>query len=191
MSYPKSEKKKAYIIKKAKDVFMKKGFTRVTMKDIIVACNISRGGLYLYFDSTRTIFLEVFKRESILNQEFVTDALKKKQRAKDVLLEYIDQYRNAILGKKPSLSLATYEFFRDNEEEQVIRQWQFDDLSEMFRELLEYGIRDGDFKNVNTALWGRHFVHTLNGMCLTVPILRLPEQRIDEELNLLLESVMK
>ena len=40
-------------------LFVKKGFLRVTMKDIVEACDISRGGLYLYFESTGQIFLEV------------------------------------------------------------------------------------------------------------------------------------
>ena len=45
----KSVQKKRYIVEKARDVFMEKGFKKVTMKDIVEACDISRGGLYLYF----------------------------------------------------------------------------------------------------------------------------------------------
>ena len=43
----KSEQKKAYILEVAKEVFIEKGFRTVTMKDIVEACEISRGGLYL------------------------------------------------------------------------------------------------------------------------------------------------
>ncbi len=45
----KSVKKKKYIVETARKVFMEKGFRKVTMKDIVEACDISRGGLYLYF----------------------------------------------------------------------------------------------------------------------------------------------
>ena len=55
----KSAKKKQYILDKARVVFSEKGFKNVTMKDIVDACDISRGGLYLYFSSTEDIFLEV------------------------------------------------------------------------------------------------------------------------------------
>ena len=39
----KSVQKKRYIVEKARDVFMEKGFKKVTMKDIVEACqNTSR-----------------------------------------------------------------------------------------------------------------------------------------------------
>lgn len=44
----KSVQKQKYIIETARNVFMEKGFKEVTMKDIVEACGISRGGLYLY-----------------------------------------------------------------------------------------------------------------------------------------------
>ena len=59
----KSIQKKQYILKKAREVFVKRGYKDVTMKDIVEACEISRGGLYLYFESTRDIFLAVLKKD--------------------------------------------------------------------------------------------------------------------------------
>ena len=44
-----SLQKKQFILEKAREVFVEKGFRSVTMKDIVDACEISRGGLYLYF----------------------------------------------------------------------------------------------------------------------------------------------
>ena len=54
----KSVQKKKYIIETARNVFMEKGFKAVTMKDIVEACEISRGGLYLYFQNTGELFEE-------------------------------------------------------------------------------------------------------------------------------------
>ena len=55
----KSDSKRKFIIEKATEVFASKGFRSVTMKDIVEACQISRGGLYLYYSSTEEIFKEV------------------------------------------------------------------------------------------------------------------------------------
>ena len=55
----KTDQKKDLILKKAAEVFAKKGFKDVTMKDIVEACEISRGGLYLYYDNTKDIFADV------------------------------------------------------------------------------------------------------------------------------------
>ena len=60
----KSAQKRKFILETARKVFVEKGFKKVTMKDIVEACEISRGGLYLYFESTGQIFLEVMKLES-------------------------------------------------------------------------------------------------------------------------------
>ena len=59
----KTDSKRQLIIDKATEVFAAKGYRDVTMKDIVEACNISRGGLYLYFESTKQIFLEVLRQE--------------------------------------------------------------------------------------------------------------------------------
>ena len=59
----KSEQKKQFIVDKARGVFAEKGYKNVTMKDIVDACGISRGGLYLYFSSTQELFLEVLGTE--------------------------------------------------------------------------------------------------------------------------------
>ena len=59
----KSAQKKKYIVETARKVFMEKGYKTVTMKDIVEACDISRGGLYLYFGSTAELFEEVLALE--------------------------------------------------------------------------------------------------------------------------------
>ena len=60
----KSIQKKEYIVEKARDVFARKGFRAVTMKDVVEECDISRGGLYLYFNSTRELFEAVLEKDS-------------------------------------------------------------------------------------------------------------------------------
>lgn len=52
----KSAQKKKLIVERARRVFMEKGYKEVTMKDIVEECDISRGGLYLYFQNTREVF---------------------------------------------------------------------------------------------------------------------------------------
>lgn len=64
MSTLKADMKRNYILDKARDVFIQKGFAAVTMKDIVEACDISRGGLYRYYGSTRDIFLALFQRDA-------------------------------------------------------------------------------------------------------------------------------
>ena len=82
----KSEIKKKLILDKARTVFAEKGFKNVTMKDIVDACEISRGGLYLYFSSTDELFLSVLASETDEDdEETITAALTGTATAGDML----------------------------------------------------------------------------------------------------------
>ena len=67
----KSVQKRNYIIEKAREVFSQKGYLTVTMKDVVEACEISRGGLYLYFDSIKALFLAVLEKEKGINEDHI------------------------------------------------------------------------------------------------------------------------
>ncbi|MCD7835750.1 MAG: TetR/AcrR family transcriptional regulator, partial [Lachnospiraceae bacterium] len=80
----KSVKKKKYIVETARKVFMEKGFRKVTMKDIVEACDISRGGLYLYFENTDQIFMEVLRMESEEADDLFSDSINEDATASDI-----------------------------------------------------------------------------------------------------------
>ena len=81
----KSLQKKKFILETARKVFMEKGYKRVTMKDIVEACDISRGGLYLYFNGTDEIFMEVLKMESEEADDVFSGSIKEDSTITDIL----------------------------------------------------------------------------------------------------------
>ena len=89
----KSTFKKQLIVEKAGEVFAAKGFTDVTMKDIVEACNISRGGLYLYFGSTEEVFLEVLKAASVEDEAEVDKAMEGALSAGDMLAVFLKEQK--------------------------------------------------------------------------------------------------
>ena len=86
----KSAQKRQYILETARKVFMEKGFKSVTMKDIVEACDISRGGLYLYFGSTEEIFLEVLKMEAGEADDLFSDNITEDATASDILMLFLN-----------------------------------------------------------------------------------------------------
>ena len=80
----KSIQKKQYIIDMAAKVFMEKGFKNVTMKDVVEACEISRGGLYLYYESTTELFIDVMKSQFESREDF-TELISDDATAADIL----------------------------------------------------------------------------------------------------------
>ena len=87
----KSVQKKRYIVEKAREVFVEKGFKKVTMKDIVEACDISRGGLYLYFENTSQIFMEVLRMESEEADDVFSDSITEDATAADILLLFLKE----------------------------------------------------------------------------------------------------
>ena len=100
----KSVQKKRYIVEKAREVFVEKNFKKVTMKDIVEACDISRGGLYLYFENTSQIFMEVLRMESEEADDVFSDSITEDATAADILLLFLKEQKKELLRKKNTLT---------------------------------------------------------------------------------------
>lgn len=60
----KGEKTRESILDASYNLFAKKGFKQVTMKDVCEATNMSRGGLYSHFSGTDQLFEALLERMS-------------------------------------------------------------------------------------------------------------------------------
>ena len=147
----KSVQKKKYILEKARTVFSEKGFKNVTMKDIVDACEISRGGLYLYFSSTEEIFLAVLADDSSEDdEEAVVAALSGDASAGDMLALFLKEQKKEILRKKNNLTVATYEYFTLHKATALDNplKRQFDTAVKIVEKLIE---KHGGFKETRKA----------------------------------------
>lgn len=106
----KSEEKRQFILKQAREVFAKKGYRAVTMKDIVDACGISRGGLYLYFKSTKEIFLALLKQEEEKAQNRFAEAVRDRTSSAEILVWYLSQQVEALFSEEDGLAAAGYEY---------------------------------------------------------------------------------
>ena len=111
----KSERKKQYIRETARKVFIEKGYKNVTMKDVVEACQISRGGLYLYYASTQELFLDVLKMESEDTGDTFSEAISNNASPADILGLFLEEQKKELLRKEDTLVVATYEYAFDQE----------------------------------------------------------------------------
>ncbi len=93
----KSAQKKKYILDTARKVFVEKGYKSVTMKDIVEACGISRGGLYLYFDSTEQILLEILQMEAEETDDIFSENITEGDTAADILTLFLKEQKKELL----------------------------------------------------------------------------------------------
>ena len=189
----KSEQKREYILKKAREVFAKKGFREVTMKDIVEACEISRGGLYLYFGSTEEIFKEILTTE--LNNDGEETALNLSQDATmtEFLMLFLKEQKKMILRKKGDITIATYEFLFANKEDKNsarIMKSQFEKGIVVLNKILEEGVERGEFYCENTKAEATNIMFVLEGMKICAKTFGISESKVDQELLYLVSGLV-
>lgn len=180
----KSVQKRQYILETARKVFAEKGFKRVTMKDIVEACDISRGGLYLYFNSTEEVFAEVLKMESEEADDLFTDSIKEDSTASDILMLFLKEQKKEILRKKDTLTQATYEFYFENKsgkKDNILKQ-QFDSAVKVLHRLIEMGVENGEFRCDNPEGTARNIMYVLEGLRISAQIRGISPETVDREL---------
>ena len=187
----KSVQKKRYILETARKVFVEKGFQKVTMKDIVEACDISRGGLYLYFDNTVQIFLEVLKMESEEADDVFSDRIKEDATAADILILFLQEQKKELLRKKDTLSRATYEFYFETQPEKKgnVLKKQFDSAAKVIEKLIEIGVDNGEFYCEDCKEAARNIMFVLEGLKISAHTIGITADTVDREILYILRSL--
>ncbi len=188
----KSKEKKKYILEKARDVFAQKGYKNVTMKDVVEACDISRGGLYLYFDGVENLFLEVLHSETGKGSGDLQKALSGAGNNTDVLSLFLKEQKKEILREKNSLSVAIYEYSfskgKGNRENKIYSQYE---QGRIFLErLLSAGVSAGEFCVTDATEAAKHILYLLEGMKILSQNVTIREEEVDAELVRILKELL-
>lgn len=135
-----SEKQQA-VLAKAKGVFLRYGYKRVTMNELAAASGISRPGLYLMFSSKEDVFLGVARQEVAAMFETLDDGLGKQA---------------GVLGKLRYLfevwTVRPFEMISESPEARDLFECEFDFAQEVaaeanlrFETLVATTLREGRF----------------------------------------------
>lgn len=188
----KSVQKKQYILDTARKVFSEKGFKSVTMKDIVEACEISRGGLYLYFDSTEQILMEILKMEAQETDDLFTGHISEDDTAVDILTLFLKEQKKELLQKKDSLTVAVYEYFFGNkmtDRNNMLRK-QFDAGVKVLEKLIEAGIASGEFYCEDPKGAAANIMYVLEGMKINAQTFGITEKMVDEQLLYIVQGLV-
>lgn len=188
----KSEQKKKYIVETARTVFANKGYKEVTMKDIVEACDISRGGLYLYFPGTKELFEEVLLLEQQDTGEELAESISKAAAPSDVLALFLKEQKKELLSKKPSLTRAIYEYFFANKvpgKENVLKQ-QFDGAVYIVEKLIAAGVDAGEFYCEDPRRAASNIMYVLEGLKIASQTRGITEGAIDREIMYIMQGLV-
>lgn len=187
----KSEQKKQYILKTAKKVFIRKGFRTVSMKDIVEACEISRGGLYLYYNNTAEIFRDLLKMEAAQTDENLEEALAEGASASEILMVFFKAQKSEILAKGGSLIMAIYEYYFDNKGgnyENTLKS-QFEVGAQIIEGLIQSGIENGEFQCAYPELEAKNMMYAIEGMKIMAQTTGIGAKELDSEMAYLISRI--
>ena len=183
----KSLQKRRFILETARRVFMEKGYKNVTMKDIVEACEISRGGLYLYFG----MFLEELKMETEEADDVFSDSITEDATVADILTLFLLEQKKELLRKKDNLTVATYEYYfgEDVPKKDNILKRQFDSAVKIIEKLIEAGVQNCEFYCDNCRGTARNIMFVLEGLKIAAHTIGITAAAVDEEIRYILEEL--
>lgn len=187
----KSEQKRKFILETARRVFVEKGFKNVTMKDIVEACKISRGGLYLYFENTSQIFLEVMKMESEEADDVFADSITEEATNADILFYFLQEQKKELLQKEDTLTQAVYEFYFQaqlSRKDNILKR-QFDSAVRIIEKLIEAGVENGELFCDDCRGTARNIMFVLEGLKISAQTIGITAETVDREICFILKSL--
>lgn len=188
----KSDLKRQHIIECGRKVFIAKGYKGVSMKDIIEACEISRGGLYIYFENTKALFEEILKCELAKEDGDVASSLPQVLTNTDMLTLFFREQKKDILKPKDSLAVAVYEYCFETKKKgsKSVTDKQVASSIKFLEKIFVQGTAKKEFSVKNPTATAKNMVYAFEGLKVLSRSGNITEKMIDEEIATLLEDIL-
>ena len=181
----KAERKKKLIRETAREVFIRKGFKDVTMKDIAQTAGISRGGLYLYYSSTEELLLDVLRIESAESDDTFETAISRRAAAADILLLFLNEQKKELLNQQDALSVATYPG-----ESGFLRK-RFQSAVRIIEHLIRAGIQNDEFYSPDPHAAATNIMFVIEGLKISAQTIGITEKEVDQEIRYLMDGLAR
>jgi len=160
------ENSKNQILDSALKVFVKKGYSKTTMDDIVVNSGMSKGAIYHHYSSKKDLFLSLIEywEHYFFNNIFDKDI--EKSKADDLLREIAKDVVDAFKNRK-YVFLAELEFWSlANHDEEIRKKTKslYVRLLSMFRKIISKGIKSGQYKKINVDVAAISVMTALQGV---------------------------
>lgn len=181
---------KQFIIDTSIKLFSEKGYSNVTMKDICEACNLSRGGLYRHFNSTKEIFIDMLNSHKDNSQNLLDKSIKENISARQMLEFFLNQQKSEIQSEYSGLDFAIHEFAFVEKDQHDYMNKRYNSAITMLVKLIDYGQSKGEFKKCNSRILATHIMFLFDSMKTSAHILVLTDEDIDNQINLIKDMVI-
>ena len=158
--------KKNKILRAAYTVFVEKGYSDTTMDDIVKKSKMSKGAIYHYYNSKKALFLSLIDHwETYSFPDFYTKS-EVTLTASETLLNLSDVVLD-VFKKKKHVFLAEVEFWSLANKDREINEKSrtlYNKLLYLFELILKKGIREKEFRKLNSKIVSMTILTTLQGI---------------------------
>ena len=196
------ENRKNSILKAARKLFFERGFKSVTVDLIAAKAEVSKGSIYLYFDSKEEIYTQILISANIDSHKVWDVFAKKGRTASEALTAFAHEYVCYFLDNNELFRiLMTFMLQAENmnltDEQNTQLIHTTNENVHVIAEILQRGVESGEFiagmdvRRMQFAIWG-----LLNGVISLYIYTGAPERRgeriftiVHDSLNALLKGI--
>ena len=179
------ENRKNAILKAARKLFFERGFKSVTVDLIAAKAEVSKGSIYLYFDSKEEIYTQILISANIERHKEIENFAKQEGAASELLLSFARDYIEFFFENKELFRiLMTFMLHADNmnltEDQNTQLIHTTNENIRVISEILQKGIDTGEFapdldiRQAQNAIWG-----LLNGIVSLYIYTGAPDKRAE------------
>lgn len=177
------ENKRNAILKAARKLFFERGFKAVTVDNIAADARLSKGTIYLYFESKEEIYVQILINDNIELHKKINKLPDKEASASELLLELAKFYADFFLTDNELFRILTSFMIRIDEmnltqEQNTSLVRTSNDNIEIIGDILQKGINTGEFlpdinvRQMQNVMWG-----LLNGIISLYLFTGAPSER--------------
>ena len=179
------ENRRSTILKAARKLFLERGFKAVTVDSIAEKAEVSKGSIYLCFESKEEIYTQILIADNISLNERIQNFSLIEASASQLLLEFARIYVDFFLSDKELFRILMT--FMMQTGQMHLTQQQSDELIrstneniKVISEIIQKGVDSGEFRpldnilQMKNAIWGM-----LNGVILLLLFTGNPIKRME------------
>ncbi|MGW8250535.1 MAG: TetR/AcrR family transcriptional regulator [Anaerolineales bacterium] len=170
-------------------LFLDKGFTETSMREIAKAAGVGKSTLYDYYQTKDEILVSYFEGEieeiTARAQEIIrqnSSVSHKLRRLMQMHLGYLVDNRQTFL----KLSLEAQRLPADSQDQIQAKRHAYQD---MLRSLIEEGVRQGEFRPVNPLFAARSIFSLLSISVFTTRPTGTPEEMLEQAMGIFFQGI--
>lgn len=186
------KQRRANILEAATQVFIEHGYERTTMKHVMDAANVSRGGLYQYFSNKEDLYEAILKQNLSNEAEDTEHSLEESEESHwSMLLKLMFGENREPDDEMDPLAPSNLEFFitgRNDERRRKYGHERYKTGLKIFADVIKSGQEKGEFSDCyDSDIIARSIVTYIDGLALDHAILSEDLVQLKEQSVMLVE----